>query len=216
MDGASSTVDKKPCVASVRGLAVMALVLAIAGCALAPIDSQVDYPPSFPKLARPVGPCPAVGGSISNRGERHNPASGLVEPAMFGRDVLGWPHLFGDADVLRLTFDDAEVPGLFGPMKVKVLHIVSNSGMDWRSPAGGSICDGGVFQYLVKEDGGFHPIGFDVSSDTILFADAVDGSLIIKQGHQNSGLLFVVPYKVTSATSYYRFPVVPSTATRPP
>jgi hypothetical protein len=216
MDGAVTTVDQKARVASMRGLAAILLVLAIAGCAIAPVDSEVDYPPSFPKLARPVGTCPAVGGSISNRGERHNPVTGLVEPAIFGRDVLGLPHLFGDADVLRLTFEQAAVPGLFGPMKVNVLHIASDSGSDWRTPADRSICYEGVFQYVVKDAAVFSPIGLGVSSDAIKFVGAGDGSLIVKQGHQDSGTVVVVPYKVTSTTSYYRFPVVPDTATRRP
>lgn len=216
MSGTSHTVAKKTFVRSVRELAAMLSVLAIAGCALAPIDSEGDYPPSFPKLAQAVGSCPAVGGSISNRGERHDPANGLVEPAMFGRDVLGLPHLFGDADVLRVRFDEAAVPGLFGPIKVNVLHIASDSGNDWRTPAERSICHGGMLQYVVKDAGGFSPIGFGVSSDTISFVGAADGSLIVKKGHQEAGIVFVVPYKFASATSYYRFPVVPDMATRPP
>ena len=99
MHGTSNTVGKKTCVTPLWGLAAMLLVLAIAGCALAPIDSEVDYPLSFPKLVRPVGPCPAVGGSISNRGERHNPASGLVVRQCGDRRSAGSAQLTGGRTV---------------------------------------------------------------------------------------------------------------------
>jgi hypothetical protein len=69
------------------------------------------------------------------------------------------------------------------------------------------------FQYVVKDAGGFSPIGFGVSSDTIVFGGAVDGTLIVKQGHQDWGIVFVAPSKLISATRNYRFPVTPGTAT---
>lgn len=216
MDGTSDTVDTKTCFEPLRRAGAIPLVLAIAGCAIAPFDSEVDYPPSFPKLAQPVGLCPAVGASISTRGERYTPVSGLVDAAMLDRDVLGLPDLFAGADVLRLTFDEAAVPGLFGPMKVNILHIVANSGENWRTSPERSSCRGGVFQYVAKDAGGFHPLGLAVSSYTIKFAGAVDGSLIVRQGHQDSGVLFVAPYKFTSGTIYYRFPVLTGPATRLP
>ena len=131
---------------------------------------------------------------------------------MFSRDVLKLPDVFAQASALTVTFDEAAVPGLFSPIKVNVLHVATGTGEDWRTPAGKSICAKGMFQYIVKEEGWALPVGFGMSSDPILFFGAVDGSLVIRRAHQETGLAFIVPYKHRSSTRYYRFPVAPDTA----
>ena len=183
------------------------LVFLLAGCASAPMDSEADYPKSFPKPASSAGACPAISGTISNQGAQYNPETGQTDPAVLSRDVLNLPDAFAQARALTVTLDEAAVPGLFGPIKVYVLHVATDSGADWRTPKEKSICANGMFQYIVKEDGWALPVGFGMSSDPISFFAAVDGSLVIRRAHLETGIAFIVPYKHRSSTSYYRFPV---------
>lgn len=186
--------------------------LLMAGCATAPVDSDADYPKSFPKLTSPVGACPALGGPIANLGVQYNPETGRTDSVVLSRDVLKLTDVFAHANTLTVSFDAATLPGLFSPIKVNVLHVATNSGANWRTPVEKSICANGMFQYIVKEDSWALPVGFGMSSDPILFFGAVDGSLVIRRAHVETGIAFIVPYKHRSATRYYHFSVVPDTA----
>lgn len=191
------------------------LALAMAGCATTPLDSASDYPSTFLKLASPTGACPAIGGPIANRGLRHNPDSGLDEPAIMTRDVLGLPERFADSDLPSLHFVQSTSPGLFGPTQAHVQQLVAGSGMAWQMRADISICASGVYHYNQNSTGGFTPAGMDFWSEPILFQTAVDGSLVVRHAHQSAGIVLVVPYKLRTSTSYYRFPVQPGEVRAP-
>jgi hypothetical protein len=195
-------------------LHVFTLVTAIAGCAIAPVDTESDYPKSFPKVSSSSGACPIFANRYSNRGISYNPANSSEAAAVLSRDIFRLGDLIADTDEIEITVE-VKTASKFGS-DVRALSLTTTSGEKWDALRGKSAaCLFGQLQYLYGGVGGVSSVGLLSIADLANLYVAVDGSVIIRGSHLVSGTALVIPYRSRSETIYYRFPSVNNELPKP-
>lgn len=190
-------------------LHALLLFTAITGCASAPVDTESDYPKSFPKVSASSGACPVFAKLYSNHGISYNPANNLEAPAVLSRDVFRLGDLFHNADAIKVSVDAKSLSS--NVAQIRALSLATTSGEKWDAPkARLGACAWGMLTYVHYGQGGATPVGLGFVTEGANLYVAVDGSLIVRSSHLVSGTVLVIPFSSRSSVIYYHFPTANS------
>lgn len=193
-------------VVSLRFTFVAFSILTMLGCASPPLDSEVDYPSSFPKLSAEASACPAFSGMYLNRGLSFNPSGGAEQAALLSRDVLKISDTFDESDALRISVETRPISTNMA--EIRAIRVTTPSGRAWNAPKEKlGVCNKGKLFYIYESGVGGTPGLLAIVGNSAELHVAVDGSLIVRTSELTSGIAVVVPFRSRTNTVYYRFPV---------